>query len=141
MSSPTSRALRSACEASRVANATLTQSTWPPTHFCEVRLIPVATTTAHITGLLGNAAHESHQHDRVEGFAGATTRPMPLAHPTSATRETVEDFQKRINGRGEWGRTRYGWEKVELVMTRESAERLMELLAGWVAQRGGRSSN
>lgn len=72
---------------------------------------------------------------------------MPLAHPTSATPtssfgqpgvaisfalakpgETVEDFQTRINGRGEWGQSRYGREKVELVLTEESLERLVECL-------------
>lgn len=72
---------------------------------------------------------------------------MPLAHPTSATPtsnfgepaiavsfalakpgETIEDFQTRINSRGEWGQTRYGREKVELVLTAESVERLVELL-------------
>lgn len=72
---------------------------------------------------------------------------MPLAHPTSATRtsnfgqlaiavsfalakpgETVADFQTRINSRGEWGQWRYGRHKVELVLTKESAKRLVELL-------------
>lgn len=72
---------------------------------------------------------------------------MPLAHPVSATPstnfgqsaiaisfalakpgETVEDFQLRINSRGEWDQTRYGREKVELVLTAESVERLVGLL-------------
>lgn len=72
---------------------------------------------------------------------------MPLAHPTSATPssnfdepaiavsfalakpgETIEDFQKRIASRGQWGQTRYGRNKVELVLTEESAERMVELL-------------
>jgi hypothetical protein len=43
--------------------------------------------------------------------------------------ETVEDFQLRINSRGEWGRSKYGREKVELVLTRESVERLVEPLS------------
>lgn len=72
---------------------------------------------------------------------------MPLAHPVSATPssnfgqsaiaiafalarpgETVDDFQTRIASRGEWGQTRYGREKIELVLTEESVERLAELL-------------
>lgn len=72
---------------------------------------------------------------------------MPLARPTSATPtsnfgapavaisfalakpgETVDDFQLRITSRGEWGQTRYGRDKVELVLTKESVERLVELL-------------
>lgn len=72
---------------------------------------------------------------------------MPLAHPVSASPtsgfgepaiaisfalaksgETVEDFQTRIASRGEWGQTRYGREKVELVLTAESVERLFGLL-------------
>lgn len=72
---------------------------------------------------------------------------MPLATPTSATPtsnfgppaiavsfalakpgETVEDFQKRINSRGEWGQSRYGREKVELVLTKKSVEQLFEML-------------
>lgn len=72
---------------------------------------------------------------------------MPLAHPTSATPtsnfgqpaiavsfalakpgETVDDFQTRIASRGEWGQTRYGREKVELVSTEESVQRLVECL-------------
>jgi hypothetical protein len=74
---------------------------------------------------------------------------VPLAHPFSATPtsnfgepaiavsfalakpgETVLDFQTRINNRGEWGQSRYGREKVELVLTRESVERLVEMLDG-----------
>lgn len=73
---------------------------------------------------------------------------MPLAQPVSATPtsnfgqpavavsfalarpgETINDFQVRISSRGEWGQTRYGRDKVELVMTRESAQRLIELLS------------
>jgi hypothetical protein len=72
---------------------------------------------------------------------------MSLAHPVSVSAtsnfgepaiavsfalarrgETVADFQLRINGRGEWGQTRYGRDKVELVLTRESVERLEGLL-------------
>lgn len=74
---------------------------------------------------------------------------MPLAHPVSATPtanfgqpaiaiyfalakpgESVDDFQLRISSRGEWGQTRYGREKVELVLAAESVERLLELLGG-----------
>lgn len=66
---------------------------------------------------------------------------MPLAHPTSASPtsnlgqpaiavsfalarpgETIDDFHLRINSRGEWGQTRYGRDKVELVLTEESVE-------------------
>jgi len=72
---------------------------------------------------------------------------MPLAHPVSAKPtsnfgesaiaisfalakpgETVDDFQTRIASRGEWGQTRYGRDKVELVMTWESVEMLVGLL-------------
>jgi hypothetical protein len=72
---------------------------------------------------------------------------MPLAHPVSASHtsnfgqpaiavsfalarpgETVADFQARIASRGEWGQSRYGREKVELVLIEESVERLVELL-------------
>lgn len=72
---------------------------------------------------------------------------MPLAHPVSATPtinfgemavaisfvfakpgETVDDFQTRIASRGEWGQTRYGRGKAELVLTKESIERLLVLL-------------
>lgn len=76
-------------------------------------------------------------------------RPMPLAHPISATPtanysdpaiaisfatakpgEDVDAFQFRINSRGgEWGQSRYGRERVELVLTEDSVERLVELLA------------
>lgn len=73
---------------------------------------------------------------------------MPLAQPVSITPtnnyprpavaisfatarpgEDVDDFQARINSRGEWGQTRYGRDKVELVLTEESVERLVGLLA------------
>jgi hypothetical protein len=76
---------------------------------------------------------------------------MPLAHPLSATPttnfgepaiavsyalakpgETIDDFQLRINSRGEWGQTRYGTDKVELVLTEESVEALVELLGSGV---------
>jgi hypothetical protein len=72
---------------------------------------------------------------------------MPLAYPTSASPtsnfgepaiavsfalarpgETIADFQTRINSQGEWGQSRYGREKVELVLTRESVEQLVELV-------------
>jgi hypothetical protein len=72
---------------------------------------------------------------------------MPLAHPTSATPtsnfgepaiaisfalarpgETVKDFQVRIASRGEWGQSMNGRDKVELVLTRESVERLVGML-------------
>jgi hypothetical protein len=72
---------------------------------------------------------------------------MPLAHPTSSTPtsnfgepaiaisfalarpgETVNDFQTRITSRGQWGQTRYGKDRVELVLTKESVERLMGML-------------
>jgi hypothetical protein len=75
-------------------------------------------------------------------------RTMPLAQPVSAyptsnfgqpavaisfalakPGETVDDFQPRINSRGEWGQSRYGQEKVEMVLTEESVERLVGLLA------------
>jgi hypothetical protein len=74
---------------------------------------------------------------------------MPLAHPVSSTStnsfgepavavffalarpgEEVADFQLRIASRGEWGQTRYGREKVELVLTRESVARLLQLIDG-----------
>lgn len=73
---------------------------------------------------------------------------MPLAHAVSAAPttnfgkkataisfalakpgETVEDFKTRIASRGEWGQTRYGRDKVELILTMESVEVLLELLA------------
>lgn len=72
---------------------------------------------------------------------------MPLAHPVSATPtenfgqpaiavsfalakpgETVDDFQRRIASRGEWGQTRYGRHKAELVLTEESVARLVKML-------------
>lgn len=72
---------------------------------------------------------------------------VPLAHPVSATPtsnfgepaiavsfalakpgETINDFQLRIASRGEWGQTRFGRDKVELVLTTESLQRLAELL-------------
>lgn len=72
---------------------------------------------------------------------------MPLAQPVSVTPtdnysqpavaisfatarpgEDVDDFQARINSRGEWGQTRYGRDNVELVLTREGMERLVMLL-------------
>lgn len=72
---------------------------------------------------------------------------MPLAHPVSAAPttnfgqpaiavtfafakpgESVDDFQARIASRGEWGQTRYGRDKVELVLTDESAKRLLALM-------------
>ena len=75
------------------------------------------------------------------------TSRMPLAHPVSAAPtanfgqpavaisfalarpgETVEDFRTRIASRGEWGQTRYGRDKVELVLTEESVERLAILI-------------
>lgn len=73
---------------------------------------------------------------------------MPLAHHVPATPtsnfgdpaiaisftlarpgEAVDDFQMRISSRGEWGQTRYGRDKVELVLTEESVERMVELLS------------
>lgn len=73
---------------------------------------------------------------------------VPLAHPVSATPtsnfgepaiavafalakpgETVNDFQLRIASRGDWGQTRFGRDKVELVLTKESLQRLAELLS------------
>ena len=81
---------------------------------------------------------------------------MPLAHPVSATptsnfgqpavavsfalarpSETVDDFRLRIASRGEWGQSRYGREKVELVLTIESMERLVEMLASTSADLTG----
>lgn len=72
---------------------------------------------------------------------------MPIAHPTSATPtgnlgqpavavsfalarpgETLADFRLRINNRGEWGQTRYGRDKVELIFTTESTRQLLQLL-------------
>jgi len=72
---------------------------------------------------------------------------MPLAHPTSARTtsnyaqsavavifalagpgENVDDFRARIAGTGEWGQSGVGRLRVELVLTDESAGRLMELL-------------
>jgi hypothetical protein len=72
---------------------------------------------------------------------------MPLAHPRSAAPtsnfgepaiaisfalarlgESVDDFQTRIASRGEWGQTSYGRDRVELVLTAESVERLLGLL-------------
>lgn len=74
--------------------------------------------------------------------------PMPLAHPTSSTPtnnfgepaiaisfalaksgETVDDFQARIRNRGPWGQSRVGRHRVEIVLTKESAERLVEVLS------------
>ena len=68
---------------------------------------------------------------------------VPLAHPVPATPtsnfgepaiavsfalakpgETINDFQLRIASRGEWGQTRFGRDKVELVLTTESLQRL-----------------
>lgn len=72
---------------------------------------------------------------------------MPLAHPVSAAQttnfgesavaisfafakpgETIDDFRTRIASRGEWGQTRYGRDKVELVLTQDSVERLLALM-------------
>ena len=84
---------------------------------------------------------------------------MPLAHLTSATTtsnfaelavavsfamarpgETVDDFQTRFNSRGEWGQTRYGRYKVELVLTQGSVKRLVDLISRlpkeWSTARG-----
>jgi len=76
---------------------------------------------------------------------------MPLAHPISATPtpnfaepaiavavafalakpgETADDFQTRIASRGDWGQSRIGRHKVELVLTRESVERLAAMVEG-----------
>lgn len=73
---------------------------------------------------------------------------MPLAHPVSASPtsnfgepaiavtfalakpgEPVDNFRARIRSRGDWGQTRYGRDKVELVLTRESVQQLVELVA------------
>ncbi len=72
---------------------------------------------------------------------------MPLAHPISATPtsnfsqpaiaitfatgrpgEDVADFMRRIGDRGPWGQSGVGRHRVELVLTRESAVSLVELL-------------
>lgn len=72
---------------------------------------------------------------------------MPLAHPISVAPtnnfgqpaiavtfafakpgEPVDDFRARIASRGEWGQTRYGRDKVELVLTEESVEQLLALM-------------
>ena len=42
----------------------------------------------------------------------------------------VDDFQVRINSRGERGQIRYGRDKVELVLTEETMERMLGLLGG-----------
>ena len=73
---------------------------------------------------------------------------MPLSHPTSVTPtsnfgqpaiavsfalakpgESIDDFRTRIAARGEWGQSRVGREKIELVLTNDSAVLLTELLA------------
>ena len=73
---------------------------------------------------------------------------MPLAHPsdiqrtdnysapavvisfaTSKPGEDVADFQARIVSRGIWGQPGRGRHGVEIVLTRESAEALIGLLA------------
>ncbi|MFZ0014953.1 MAG: hypothetical protein WAL25_12660, partial [Acidimicrobiia bacterium] len=70
------------------------------------------------------------------------------SHPTSATPtnnfgqpaiavsfalakpgESIDDFRTRIAARGDWGQSRVGREKIELVLTEESATQLTELLA------------
>jgi len=75
------------------------------------------------------------------------TSPMPLAHPlsayptnnysepavaiffaTSTAGENVNSFQARIASRGGWGRSEVGRHRVELVLTRKSAMRLVEML-------------
>jgi hypothetical protein len=69
---------------------------------------------------------------------------VPFAHPVSVSAtanfgepaiavsfalarpgENIEDFRLRINGRGKWGQTRYGRDKMELVLTGESVEPLV----------------
>jgi hypothetical protein len=40
----------------------------------------------------------------------------------------VEGFRTRIGSRGEWGQSRVGRHSVELILTRKSAERLIELV-------------
>lgn len=78
---------------------------------------------------------------------------MPLAHQTSnfgqpaiavsfalaKPGETVEGFQTRIASQGEWGQTRYGQEKVELVLTEESVQRLVDLLDARAREPGARA--
>ena len=78
----------------------------------------------------------------------STTVPVPLAHPhdinrsddysqptvaisfaTSKPGEDVADFQARIVSRGIWGQPGRGRHGVEIVLTRESAEALIGLLA------------
>ncbi len=72
---------------------------------------------------------------------------MPLAHPTAARATTnfgrpalavtfalahpgepVDEFQRRIAGRGEWGQSLVGRNKVELVLTEESIAALLKTL-------------
>ncbi len=74
---------------------------------------------------------------------------MPLAHPISGRPtnnfgepavavmfalakpgEGITDFQTRIASRGEWGQSRIGRDRVELVLTEDSARRLLEMLEG-----------
>jgi len=78
----------------------------------------------------------------------ATNVTVPLAHPQSITAtnnydepcvavafatskpgENVDEFQARIASRGVWGQPGRGRHGVELVLTRESAEALIGLLA------------
>jgi len=73
---------------------------------------------------------------------------MPLAHPlsihlsanysqpsiaitfaTAIPGEDVESFQARISDVGPWGQSGVGRNKVELVLTKESASRLVEMIA------------
>jgi hypothetical protein len=76
---------------------------------------------------------------------------MPLAHPLSATPtsnfsetaiavtfatsrpgENVKDFRLRIGSRGPWGQSEVGRDRVELVLTKQTAERLIEILGPFV---------
>jgi hypothetical protein len=53
---------------------------------------------------------------------------LAVSFATSTPGENVADFQSRIRSRGEWGQSEVGRHRGELVFTRESARRLVEML-------------
>ncbi len=62
-------------------------------------------------------------------FCSQPSQPaVAVSVATARPGEDVDDFQTRIASRGDWGQTRYGREKVELVLTPESVERLAGML-------------
>ena len=70
----------------------------------------------------------AHPHDinRSDSYSQPT---VAISFATSKPGENVDGFQARIASRGVWGQPGRGRHGVELVLTRESAEALIGLLA------------